>query len=50
MGLAILAFYGLAYRLLPYLVVDRLDIGQAASAPELLLSIDDSPGQTKRVE
>ena len=38
-GLYVLAFYGLAYSLFPYLVVDRLDIWQAASAPESLLII-----------
>jgi cytochrome bd ubiquinol oxidase subunit II len=38
-GLYMLAFYGLAYSLFPYLVVDRLDIWQAASAPESLLII-----------
>ncbi len=38
-GLYALAFYGLAYSLFPYLVVDRLDIWQAASAPESLLII-----------
>jgi len=32
----LLAFNGLAYSLFPYLVVDRLDIWQAASAPESL--------------
>ncbi len=32
----VLAFYGLAYSLFPYLVVDRIDIWQAASAPESL--------------
>ena len=35
-GLFMLAFYGLAYSMFPYLVVDRLDIWQAASAPESL--------------
>jgi cytochrome d ubiquinol oxidase subunit II len=38
-ALFVLAFYGLAYSLFPYLVVDRLDIWQAASAPESLLII-----------
>jgi cytochrome bd ubiquinol oxidase subunit II len=38
-GLYVLAFYGLAYSLFPYLVVDRLDVWQAASAPESLLII-----------
>ncbi len=32
----ILAFYGLAYSLFPFLVVDKIDIWQAASAPESL--------------
>ena len=32
----VLAFYGLAYSLFPYLIVDRIDIWQAASAPESL--------------
>ena len=31
-----LAFYGLAYSIFPYLVVDKIDIWQAASAPESL--------------
>jgi len=31
-----LAFCGLAYSLFPYLVVDKIDIWQAASAPESL--------------
>jgi cytochrome d ubiquinol oxidase subunit II len=35
----ILAFYGLAYSLFPYLVVDRIDVWQAASAPEALIII-----------
>ena len=38
-GLYLLAFYGLAYSTFPYLVVDRIDIWQAASAPESLLII-----------
>jgi cytochrome d ubiquinol oxidase subunit II len=38
-GLYVLAFYGLAYSLFPYLVVDRIDIWQAASSPESLLII-----------
>ncbi len=38
-GLYLLAFYGLAYSLFPYLVVDRIDVWQAASAPESLLII-----------
>ena len=35
-GLFMLAFYGLAYSIFPYLVVDQIDIWQAASAPESL--------------
>jgi cytochrome bd ubiquinol oxidase subunit II len=35
-GIFCLAFYGLAYSLFPYLVVDRMTIWQAASAPESL--------------
>ncbi len=35
-GIFLLAFYGLAYSLFPYLIVDRIDIWQAASAPESL--------------
>lgn len=35
----LLAFIGLAYSLFPYLVVDRIDIWQAASAPESLMVI-----------
>ena len=31
-----LAFYGLAYSLFPYLVIDRMTMWQAASAPEAL--------------
>jgi cytochrome bd ubiquinol oxidase subunit II len=38
-GIFVLAFYGLAYSLFPWLVVDRLDIWQAAAAPESLLII-----------
>lgn len=38
-GIFFLAFYGLAYSLFPYLVVDRIDIWQAASAPESLMII-----------
>ena len=38
-GIFLLAFYGLAYSLFPYLVVDRIDIWQAASAPESLMII-----------
>jgi cytochrome bd ubiquinol oxidase subunit II len=35
-GIFVLAFLGLAYSLFPYLVVDRINIWQAASAPESL--------------
>lgn len=35
-GVFVLAFYGLAYSMFPYLVVDRLTIWQAAAAPESL--------------
>lgn len=35
-GIFVLAFNGLAYSLFPYLVVDRITIWQAASAPEAL--------------
>lgn len=35
-GVFLLAFYGLAYSLFPYLVADKIDIWQAASAPESL--------------
>lgn len=35
----VMAFNGLAYSLFPYLVVDRIDIWQAASAPESLAVI-----------
>ncbi|WP_397607336.1 cytochrome d ubiquinol oxidase subunit II [Silanimonas sp.] len=38
-GIFMLAFYGLAYSLFPYLVVDRLTIWQAAAAPESLMII-----------
>jgi cytochrome bd ubiquinol oxidase subunit II len=38
-GIFLLAFYGLAYSLFPYLVIDRIDIWQAASAPESLMII-----------
>ena len=38
-GIFVLAFFGLAYSLFPYLVVDRLTAAQAASAPESLLII-----------
>jgi cytochrome d ubiquinol oxidase subunit II len=35
-GIFLLAFSGLAYSLFPYLLVDRMTIWQAASAPESL--------------
>jgi cytochrome bd ubiquinol oxidase subunit II len=35
-GIFCLAFYGLAYSLFPYLVVERMTLWQAASAPESL--------------
>lgn len=38
-GIFLLAFYGLAYSLFPFLVADRIDIWQAASAPESLMII-----------
>jgi cytochrome d ubiquinol oxidase subunit II len=38
-GIFICAFYGLAYSLFPYLVVDRTTIWDAASAPESLVII-----------
>jgi cytochrome bd ubiquinol oxidase subunit II len=38
-GIFLLAFYGLAYSLFPYLVVDKIDIWQAASAKESLMII-----------
>lgn len=38
-GIFLLAFYGLAYSLFPYLVIDRLTIWEAAAAPESLLII-----------
>ncbi|HEU4621649.1 MAG TPA: cytochrome d ubiquinol oxidase subunit II [Burkholderiaceae bacterium] len=38
-GIFVLAFNGLAYSLFPYLVVDRITIWQAASAPESLIII-----------
>lgn len=38
-GLFILAFGGLAYSLFPYLVLDRITLWEAASAPESLLVI-----------
>jgi cytochrome d ubiquinol oxidase subunit II len=38
-GIFALAFYGLAYSLFPYVVIDGLTIWQAASAPESLIVI-----------
>jgi cytochrome d ubiquinol oxidase subunit II len=38
-GIFMLAFYGLAYSLFPYLVIDRLTIWDAAAAPESLTII-----------
>ena len=38
-GIYLLSFYGLAYSLFPYLVVDRITIWQAAAAPESLMII-----------
>jgi cytochrome d ubiquinol oxidase subunit II len=35
-GIFLLSFYGLAYSLFPWLVIDKLTIWQAASAPEAL--------------
>jgi len=35
-GMFLLAFFGLGYSMFPYLVVDRIDLWQAASAPESL--------------
>ena len=35
----VLCFNGLAYSLFPYLIVDRITIWQAASAPESLMFI-----------
>ncbi len=35
-GMFVLAFIGLAYSLFPYLVIDRIDLWQAAAAPESL--------------
>ncbi len=35
-GVFVLAFFGLAYSIFPYLVMDRITIWQAASAPESL--------------
>ena len=38
-GIFLLAFYGLAYSLFPWLVVDQITIWQAASSPEALMVI-----------
>lgn len=38
-GVVVIGFYGLAYSLFPYLVVDRITIWDAASAPESLMVI-----------
>jgi cytochrome d ubiquinol oxidase subunit II len=38
-GIFLLSFYGLAYSLFPWLVIDKLNIWQAASAPEALMVI-----------
>ena len=38
-GIFLLSFYGLAYSLFPWLVIDKLNIWQAASAPKALLVI-----------
>ncbi len=38
-GILLLAFYGLAYSLFPYLVVDQITIWDAAAAPESLMII-----------
>ena len=38
-GIFLLAFYGLAYSLFPYLVVEQITIWDAASAPESLMII-----------
>jgi cytochrome bd ubiquinol oxidase subunit II len=38
-GVVLVGFYGLAYSLFPYLVVDRIRIWDAASAPESLMVI-----------
>ena len=35
-GVFLLAFYGLAYSLFPWLVIDKLNIWQAATAPEAM--------------
>jgi cytochrome d ubiquinol oxidase subunit II len=38
-GIFLLAFYGLAYSLFPWLVVDKLTVWNAASSPEALMVI-----------
>jgi cytochrome d ubiquinol oxidase subunit II len=38
-GIFMLSFYGLAYSLFPYLVVERMTLWQAAAAPESLMII-----------
>jgi cytochrome d ubiquinol oxidase subunit II len=38
-GVFLLSFYGLAYSLFPWLVIDKLNIWQAASSPEALMVI-----------
>ncbi len=38
-GVFMLAFYGLAYSLFPYLIIDRINIWEAASSPEALTII-----------
>lgn len=38
-GIFLLAFYGLAYSLFPYLVVERITLWQAAAAPESLMIV-----------
>ena len=35
-GIFLLAFYGLAYSLFPWLVIDRITVWQAATAPEAM--------------
>ena len=35
-GVFVLAFYGLAYSLFPWLVIDKLNIWQAATSPEAM--------------
>jgi cytochrome d ubiquinol oxidase subunit II len=38
-GIMLLAFYGLAYSLFPWLVIDRITLWQGASSPEALMVI-----------